>query len=306
MRLKTWHILLLGLLIFAWYGGYIKFETQSIATVTQTETAALEGVAVNKPLLISVVDPIAGQSVASATVKIYDGTTLMETLTTGSNGQVTTAMPYPSGKRLNIYIESGNSKKWVTITVPYMNQADAQATSTNYVTLPFFTLGTYSIKVIDQFGNVYTSGGTLNFTTLGSDTVSLTIQIYNTQDNTGYESSHDPISNVDWKAVFRAYATNPSFIVSGFERNVERGTTSYYLKVIPDDGLIRQKVGTQYVKPGVYTFTITLQKGSLAAGSSEVLTLDLFAYFDPNYFATTGIGSNDQLQLATFTLNIAA
>lgn len=297
----AWLLAILLILFLAWNAGYIQSFLSQLNIVEKP--LGEDMVAVNKPLLISVVDPVAGSAVSGATVYIYDGTTLMETLTTDVNGQATTALRYPSGKQLNILVVSGDSKCWYQVEVPYMNRVDAEAASTNYISIQFFTLGSYTIKAIDQFGNVYASGSTLNFTTLGADSVTLTIQIYNTVDNTGYKSSYDPLNKVYWKAVLVASASSPKSIWSGFDRTVDRGTTTYLLKVVPDDELVRQKVGTQYVKDGVYSFTVTINKGSLSGlGTSETWTLTLYVYFDPDYFAQTGIGSNDALAVATFNL----
>lgn len=305
MRIKTWHVIALVILLYlAYSGGYLNVHVNNTQSILGTQTQAPNGVAVNKPLKISVIDPIAGQALASATVQIYDANgNLMETLTTDSSGQATTAMSYKSGSIIYVFVESGSTKLWQKVTVPYMSQYDAQASAYNPVTIQAFTLGTYVIKVMDQFGNVYSSGGTLNFTQLGTNTVSLTIQIYNTQDNTGYKSSYDPLNKVHWDAVARLYADNPDFVVSGLTNSVDRGTTTYWLQVVPDQALTRQKVGDQYTSTGVYTFTVTINKGGLT--STQVLNIDLMGYFDPAYFAQTGIGSNAQLQLATFTLNIA-
>ena len=264
------------------------------------------GVAVTKPLQIAVVDPIAGSAVSSATVKLYEDKILKESLTTDSNGKATSTLPYMSGMGLNIYVANGNSKMWEQTTVPYMSPEDAQALTTNFISIDFFTLGTYSIKIMDQFGNVYTSGGSLNFTTLGVDTVTLTITIYNTQDNTGYKSSYDPINGVNWYAYLVGSTAGTSVTVQGFEQSVQRGTTTYYLVHVPDDGLTRQLVGQQYVYPGTWSYSITLNKGSLTSGSSQSFTFTLYGYFDPSYFATNGVGSPDVLSLATFSLTLKA
>ena len=271
-----------------------------------TQTPASNQVAVMKPLQVAVVDPVAGSAVSSATVKIYQGTVLKESLTTDSTGKATSTLPYKSGTVLSFEIINGNSKEWKTITVPYMSPQDAQSLTTNFIDLPFFTLGTYSIKVMDQFGNVYASGGTINFTALGADTITLTISVYNSQDNTGYVSSYDPINKVNWYAYLLASTSGTSVSVTGFEKSVQRGTTTYYMVHVPDDGLTRQLVGQQYVKPGTWSYSITINKGSLAAGSTQSFTITLWAYFDPNYFANNGVGSPDALSLATFTLNVAA
>jgi hypothetical protein len=168
------------------------------------------------------------------------------------------------------------------------------------------TLGTYTIKVTDQFGNSYSSGGLLNFTSLGVSSVSITITIYNTADNTGYVTSKDQINNILLAAVLETSTPGSAVTVSGAGQRVVRGTTSYWLTQLSDDGLTRQLVGNTYVKPGVASITITFGKGSLAKGQTQAFTFNLMIYYDPAYFAVNGIGGPDATSVATFTLNLGA
>ena len=295
-------ILILFVLWMFWPSIAAHIPQQNIAE----QTTSTRGVAVTKPLQIAVTDPIAGQAVSGASVLVYEGNVLKESLTTDSAGKATTSLPYKSGTQLYIKVVNGNSKEWKAITVPYMSPEDAQSLTTNFVSIPFFTLGTYTIKVMDQFGNVYASGDTVNFTTLGVSTVTLTITIYNTVDNTGYVSSYDPINKVNWYAYLVTSTSGTAVGITGFDQSVQRGTTTYYLVHVPDDGLTRQLVGQTYVKPGTWSYTITINKGTLTAGQSQAFTITLYAYFDPQYFAANGVGSPDALALATFTLNVGA
>lgn len=306
MKAKSdvWKIaaILLFIFVVASAMGYIHIPQLNIEKEAQTTQSQAGTIAVNKPLQITVHDSLKGTAVGGATVYIYKGTQLMETLTTDTNGQAVTGMPYRSGDVLNVLIVNGNSKEWYTLKVPYMTPADAQSASYNPVVIPMFTLGSYVIKVTDQFGNVYSSGGTINFTALGTDTVTLTINIYNTQDNTGYKDSYDPINKVHWDAVLVASSATPDVVINGFQYTTSRGTTSYWLQPIPADQLVRQKIGNTYVKQGVASFTITVNAGSLAVNQTNTLTMTLYVYFDPQNFINTGIGSQDQLALATFSL----
>jgi len=290
------------ILFLAWQAGYLSNLKLDIMQSGQTQTASLSGVPVTKPLQITVHDSIAGKAVSGATVYIYKGTQLMETLTTDTNGQAVTSLSYHSGDQLNILVVNGNSKEWVTVTVPYMSKYDAQSMQYNPVTIDMFTLGSYVIKITDQFGNTYASGGTVNFTALGTDTVTLTISIYNTLDNTGYKASYDPLNKVQWDAVLVASTPTPQIVINGFQYQTSRGTTDYYLQPIPANELIRQKVGDTYIHQGVASFTITVNAGSLAVNQTNTLTFTLYVYFDPQHFISTGIGSQDQLAVATFSL----
>jgi hypothetical protein len=234
--------------------------------------------------------------------------TLKESLTTAADGYTAqTALPYSSDTILYVKVsKTGYVTRWVQVVVPKMTPSDAQSLTTNYIPLQTINLGTYTIKVTDQFGNSYTSGGSLNFTALGATTVSVTITIYNTEDNSGYISSYDYLNGIDLNAVLLSSTSGSSVTVTGAGSSVMRGTTTYWISVLNDDGLTRQLVGNQYVKPGVTSVTITFGKGSLAAGSTQAFTFNLQDYFDQSYFTTNGIGGPDAASLASFSLTLAA
>lgn len=306
--MKGWHIaLLLLLLVGAWYFGYINFRVPESIQGPQPSAPA-NMVAVTKPIKFAVTDPLAGSAVASATIQIYGpDKVLRETLTTDSSGSATTSLPYRSGDTYYVKVsKTGYVTRWFAVTVPYMSQADAQSLTTNFVALQLVQLGSYTIKIVDQFGNVYTSPATINFTTLGVTSLTLTINIYNTKDNSGFVSSTDPVNGVSWGAALLLSTTGTSVVVQNAGTSVVRGTTTYYILPVSDDMLTRQVISGQYVKPGVASLTITISKGSLTKGQTQSFTLNLQAYFDPSYFAANGIGSLDAQSLTTFTLTLAA
>jgi biopolymer transport protein ExbD len=298
-------LVVLFIQIAPYFGLQLWQPTQQQQQQQQQQTGT---VPVNKPLLISLQDPLKGAAIASATVYIYTpDKVLRETLTTDSAGKVTTALPYQSDSTIYVkVVKSGYVTRWYTVTVPRMTQADAQSSTTNFVALQDVAIGTYTIKVTDQFGTTYTSGGSLNFTTLGVTSVSLQVSIYNTVDNTGYVSSNDFLNGVNLNAVFMVSTGGSAVVVSGAGTPVTRGTTSYWLQQVPDDGLTRQLVGQTYVKPGTTGVTFSVNKGSLAHGSTQAFTLTLYVYFDIAYFSTNGIGGPDATPVATFSLNFAA
>jgi hypothetical protein len=90
---------------------------------------------VQKPLKFALTDTYAGSALTSKTLKVYasDGSTLLETLTTGADGTINTAFTYDSGDIVWIYYESSNDKMWWRKEVPQMNPKDAEALSYNYI-----------------------------------------------------------------------------------------------------------------------------------------------------------------------------
>lgn len=306
VKIKGWHIAALVLLILAymWYTGSLQIQVQR--PVPQQPTAEL--VSVNKPLKFSLTDPLAGAAIGSANIYIYGpDKVLRETLTTASDGTVVSALPYASDTTIYVkVVKSGYVTRWFTITVPKMTPADAESLTSNYIALQTVNLGTYTIKAVDQFGNTYASGGSLNFTALGASTVSVTFTIYNTEDNSGYVSSYDFINGINLNAVFQTSTGGSSVVVNGAGNSVQRGTTTYWLTVLSDDGLTRQIIGQTYVKPGQTSVVITFNKGALSAGQSQAFTFNLMAYFDPAYFASQGIGGPEAVTLASFSLTLRA
>lgn len=311
VRLTAGHLLafIIGALLvyFAISGGYFA-AIQKPAQPQQPQPSAGELVPVNKPLRIALTDPLAGMAIPNAQLLIYTpDKVLRESLVTDSTGIASTALPYPSDSVVYVKISKpGYVTKWCTVTVPRMTQADAQSLAQNFVALQDVQLGSYVIKVTDQFGNTYTSGSALNFTRLGASVVSVTITIYNTKDNSGYVTSRDFINNINLNAVLLAKTSGTSVVVQGAGQSVTRGTDTYYMTVLNDDALTRQIIGNQYVKPGVATVTLTFNKGALGAGQTQAFTFNLMAYFDPQYFAVNGIGGPDAVSLASFTLNLQA
>ncbi len=294
----------LGILLLSAY-GYINLGI-NLGPGEEGPPSGL--VSVTKPLKFAVTDPLAGAAIASATVAIYDGAgVLLESLTTDSDGTKSSALPYESGATVRVKLSKTDYvTRWVDVVVPKMNPADAESLTTNFVALTTYNLGTYSIKATDQFGNSYSSGDELNFTNLSASTVTLTVTIYNTEDNSGYITSYDYLNEINLNAVLQTSTTGSDVTVTGAGSSSQRGTTSYWLKTVADDGLTRQLVGTTYVKAGVSSVSITLGKGALSLNDSQAFVLALYDYFDVSYFGQNGIGGPDATALATFNLTVSA
>jgi len=310
VKLKGWHIAAILLFFLAWYYGYINIPIPQrvVQPPSVPEPPRDEYVDVNKPIQFALTDPLGGAAIPSANIYIYGSDrVLKETLVTDSTGIKTSALPYRSGEVIYVKVaKEGYVTRWFTIVVPKMTRVDAQSLTSNFIALQTYNLGTYTIKATDQFGNSYNSGGTLNFTTLGANTVSVTFSIYNTEDNSGYISSYDFLNGINLNAVLLTSTGGSAVTVSGAGNSVVRGTTTYWITVLSDDGLTRQLVGQTYVKPGVTSVTITFNKGSLTAGSSQQFTFNVYIYFDQAYFAANGIGGPEAVSVASFTLTLAA
>lgn len=259
-------------------------------------------VSVNKPLQVSVMDPLAGSALGAMTVRIYDGSMLVETLTTAATGLATSSQPYQSGKVLNVHIVGNTTYagRWTTVTIPKMNAADAQSLTTNYVLLSTRAIGTFEFRAVrDDTGAAVTNGTAINMTSFTTTPLKLTFTVANTADNTGWISSYDPISKVNLNAVTVISSGQSYMTVQNAGSYVSRGTTSNWLTTMNDDLITKQLVGSTYTKPGSQTFTVTVYAGSLTSAANQTVTLNLYKNFDTQYFSAQGVGGPDAATIAT-------
>jgi hypothetical protein len=300
-------LLILVLIIGAgMYFGFIRIP--ALPGQIASTTAPSELVAVQRKIQFSLVDPLGGSAIASAQIKVYKGTSLLESLTTDTYGIATTSLLYNTGDQLTIWVNKSNYvRRYIPVQVPAMSKVDAETGNPLSIPLQMTKTPTVTIKITDQFGNVYSgSNNKLNFTALGQTSVAITVTIYNTLDNSGFIGSRDILNNVDWKLVHYISTDATKSTIQGFERSAQRGTTLYYFNTLPDDALTKQKVGQTYVKTGVYSLTFTVGKGSLGSNQSETYTFYVMMYADVNNFINQGIFSYDAVQLASFSLILAA
>ncbi|RLI46918.1 hypothetical protein DRO69_02000 [Candidatus Bathyarchaeota archaeon] len=310
-RLQLWHILIIGAVLIVATPMLLRYGTilQQTIISEQPGEPPTGTVPVNKILRLSVIDKFAGSVVTGATVKIYDGQTLLETATDNNDGTYDTALTYPSGKELNVYVAKSTAKMWKTITVPYMTEADAAAATVNTVNLDFFTRSSLTMTVIDGDGNSYSNGGSINKTsggTPGKSLITLTVSLYVSSDNTGFISSYDPINQLNWYPLLTAKTTGTNYenvVVSGFAQGYEKGTNMYYVTKLADTDVTKYKVGNNYVYPGSSSFTFTLDLSGYSGDAAD-LVLTVYFYADSAYHQAKGSWGPDSVSIVTSTLNL--
>ena len=255
---------------------------------------------VQKPLKFALTDTYAGSALTSKTLKVYasDGSTLLETLTTGSDGTITTAFTYDSGDIIWVYYESSNDKMWWKKEIPKMNPKDAEALSYNYLKLAAFSIGTYTTDTLKHGATSISDAGEYNFTTSGN-IQTFTYSLANTgNDNTGLMESYDPIYQMKYGCVVYTTLSGTSYekiIVYGFDYDYTLGTTHYVASEADCYALTKHKVGNTYKSNGVQDFTFSLDEfgidtislissyflyhyllSRLSRDSAELLYVDLF------------------------------
>ena len=314
IRIQPIHMGLIAITILLcawWFGAFAGLGVAPSPYVAPTIEPGL--VSVNKPVQFAVMDPLAGSALGSMTVNVYDGTQLMETLTTASTGLATSSQPYASDRALNVQIVGNTTycTKWATVTVPRMSAADAQSLTTNYVLLNTRTLGTFAIRIFnDSGGAALTTADVVNMSAYTSTPLQLTVTLANSVDNTGYVSSYDPLNRINLNAVVVTSSTTSYLTIQNAGTYAPRGTVSNWLQVCNDDLISKQLVGGVYTKPGSQSYTVTIYAGSLpdgAAGANQTVTFNLYKNFDTTYFAAQGIGgpSAAAIAAATFTLTFS-
>jgi hypothetical protein len=308
--LTAGQLLGIGVLLILFWAIVLPMIQQNLGVIpggggTQTQTAGL--IDVTKPIRFAVMDEYAGSAVSSATVQIYRGTSPVETLTTGSDGTVTSALTYRSGESLNVYITKGSSKYWAAVTVPKMSPADAQSLSYNPVTVKTFTVGTYTITVVRSTGASLSSGGTFDFTAAGVTQESFTVSVFNTADNTGYLTSTNPIDNRKLGAFLEVSITGTNydkFLVSGLPGYRTTGSGNTWTRPVSDSEISRVKVGTTVVKPGSFSVVVTVDSSPASSGNTATMTIRLNLFADEQRFLTIGDKGADAVVAATFTLTL--
>jgi hypothetical protein len=246
---------------------------------------------VDKKINFALTNEYAGSALASKTLYVYDSdATLLETLTTGSDGTISTAFAYPSGTVLYVKYVNTNDKQWFNVVVPQMNPSDAQASSTNSVPLKSFAIGTYATDSLMWGATAINDAGEYNFTTNGAQN-SFTYTVTNTgSDNTGIKDSYDPVYSQQWNVVFYITFSGSGYekvIVQGFGSEFTLGSTHYVSTTLDPYALSKVKQGNVYKSLGKTSFVYTLD-GTGYTGSSAIMQLEVYAYADAGYAQAHG------------------
>ena len=300
-------VALIAVQSFGWFDFTTMFQKDAEGPTVDTSGM----VTVTRTLSFVVTNQYGGSAITSATVKVYKGMNVQETLTTdGTTGIIATGLQYSSGESLKILIIKGNAKSWYSIIVPKIRKTDVDAITAIQMPMKFFDLDTsVSIQLVDGQGNAYSTGENLNFTALGLTQVNLRVSGYVSADDKSYISSYDQLNTMKWNVIAYGSLSGANYedlSVSGWHGSYTKGTTRWGYRTISDDGVTKNKIGNLYEHDGVFTFTLTVGKGGYA-GSAADLVFYLQAYSDPVYHEQYGSYGPDTVAMASaFTLNIIA
>lgn len=266
-------------------------------------------VSVNKPLDFALTDEYAGSALTSKTLYIYDsdGETLLETLTTGADGTISTGFTYASGKVIYVNYVSSNDKMWWQLTVPKMNPSDAESATVNSVALKAFSIGTYT-DGLKYLATTIADAGSYNFTA-STETPTFTYSLANTgSDNTGIKDSYDPIYKQNWNVVLYVTFSGTDYekvLVYGFGNDFTLGTTHYVASRLDAYALTKHKVGNTYKSKGTLDFSFSLDGTGYTGSGATTMQIYVYAYSDAswcqNHGGNYGVAS---VELAEHTVSL--
>ncbi len=321
VRLGTGSLVII-LLIAAFAGyeiasGNIKVPGLSVSSTPSPSPSTPPSQAGSAPLFVNLQDPLNGVSISSATVYILNSAGQTLSTITISSGTGTSPPIFTPGQSLVAkVVASGYVTEFVPFTVPSTLASTTSCSNCVYaLNLNDIKLGSPTIKIVDNLGNSYSSGGAVNFSTLGVSSITLTVTIYNTLANSGWISSQDVVNNQIQNLVTQITTPGTAVSVTNLQNPVTRGSSSYWTQIIPDGysngqvqagGFSTQTIGTNIIG-GVSSFTFTVAKSSLQHDQTQTFTLQVYDYASAQVFASTGsYGPNAAALGSAFTLNFQA
>lgn len=299
-------IIVIIVAVFLLTGGSLSLSSINIDKWLGGGGGSADLVDVSKKLKIALTDQYAGSALASKTVYVYNGTTLMETLTTDSDGTKATAFEYSSGTEVSFKYVDSNTKQWFHVTIPKMYSKDAESATYNNIPLKAFSVCTITDALRVGATSLTDDSGVYNFTASG-DTPQFTYDGFVSSDNTGFISSQDPIYSMGWYAVvyMKLSGTNYETVLTyGFDDSFVLGTTHWDAKRISDTDITKYKVGNNYVHKGEMHFQFSLD-GTGYSGTGTTLQIYLKIYSDPAWMKSHGGNFGpDVVELAEHTITL--
>jgi hypothetical protein len=244
----------------------------------------------------------AGQTMTGVTIEIYKYAT-KELLESGTvTNTYTTTNPLRSGDRYWVKLSKGGAFKFYDVTIPYESSPSA---SNHYITLDFYTLGSYPVKMFDPAGNAVAGGSHYNVTAQNNKYPTFSLMFGPPSDDTGVMETYDPIKAIQREVLFfiRVSGTGSNMlIVNNLPLLYSVSSTDrYFGMVIKASDLVRDKKpdGT-YASEGIKSLTLTFDASGLPKGTNTVhIEVFLYAFTNQNYFKTYGTHPVGYLSLTT-------
>jgi hypothetical protein len=243
------------------------------------------------PTVFTVNDIWKGQTMTGVTIEIYKYAT-KELLESGTvTNTYTTTNPLTSGDRYWVKLSKGGAFKFYDVTIPYESSPSA---SNHYITLDFYTIGSYPIKLFDPEGNAISSGSHYNVTAQNNKYPSFTLMIGPPADDTGVMNTYDPIKTLDRQVLFFIHVSGDKsnyLIVSNIPVLYSASSTdrNFGYALNPAELVRDKKPDGTYASEGIKSLTLTFDASGLPKGTSTVhIEVFVYAFTNENYFKTYG------------------
>lgn len=299
-------VIMLAIVVVLAIGIIYYVSTLKPATIV-TQPPTPTQYALTLPTVFTVNDLWAGQTMTGVTIEIYKYAT-KELLERGTvTNTYTTTNPLKSGDRYWVKLVKDNAFKFYDVTIPYES---SPAASNHYVTLDFYTLGSYPVKLFDSSGNLIEDDG--NYT-LGSNLYpTFTLMFGPPSDDTGVMETYDPIKGLQRQVLFvvHVYGTDSNkLIVSNIPLLIALSATDRYFGYVVDTSkLVRDlKPDGTYASEGILSLTLSFDASGLSVGDEVSIEIYLFAFTNVDHFKSYGTHPTGYLsitQVTPFNFNI--
>jgi hypothetical protein len=254
------------------------------------------------PTVFTVNDIWKGQTMTGVKIEIYKYAT-KELLESGTvTNTYTTTNPLTSGDRYWVKLSKEGAFKFYDITIPYESSPSA---SNHYITLDFYTIGSYPIKMFDPTGNsISVSGGSYNVTEQNNKYPSFTLMIGPPADDTGVMNTYDPIKTLDRQVLFFIHVSGDKsnyLIVSNIPVLYSASSTdrNFGYTLNPAELVRDKKPDGTYASEGIKSLTLTFDASGLPKGTSVRIDIYVYAFTNENYFKTYGTHPTDYMSIAS-------
>jgi len=293
-------LIIIGIFIFLKGGtDFLSIHREPEPTIPVAEQIPL-----SLPIKAVITNEISGAAMTDVSVYLVDNSgRVLEQLALSGNAYVS-SMKYRSGESIFLKIVDGSAFYVATVSLPYYEKDVAEITQPDYhevtIRVPDAPT-TLSIKVYDEAGNLISDGSTLNTTSLGKTTFTLTISVINTeQDTSTYPAFNNPATKSTFYSALLLVADKPLAVSGMNPLYTDASKTAMWGDIAGLKAVLDPRTNT--VKPGTETFVVTIDASAIT--SSTTVTIAAYLDFDTSYYKSMGIVNGEAVQLATFSLTI--
>lgn len=243
---------------------------------------------------ISIEDTVAENTTAAGFVAIYSLDDVLVENNAFTGGMATTSKYFTSGQQYNVLVAAdGFVNVWKSATVPMGATADDAYLHSS---VSIIDLGTFSPKAMaPDLTYLLESGSSVadNLDKSDASKPTVTFTINNTEDDSGFMASRNPLTDVNYKAVFYMYLENGSYediVISGVTARYEaRSSRRTWYKDIPINSIIYDKdSGGTVISDGTYTIAMTFDLTGWTNATDVGCLYGIAIYTSEDYYAYYG------------------